>query len=152
MPLILLKAVVPVTSLSPCSKEISRYGAHNQRSHVSVSARVAEDVFVVEFITLVDEEASCEIFGLVIRPDEKYITERVYEIPKFVEDMVRDFASRLNADASILAYTVECENFESIHTHSSYAQIIVYNHRSSSFYFPSHYLAFHLHSPTPKAL
>jgi len=129
---ITLKVVVPVTSLCPCSKEISRYGAHNQRSHVTVSARVAEDVFVEEFITLVEEEASCEIFGLVKRPDEKYITERAYENPKFVEDMVRDVAARLNADARILAYTVECENFESIHNHSAYAQISADKHRAAS--------------------
>ena len=120
---ITLGVLVPVTSLCPCSKEISRYGAHNQRSHVTVKVRVQEDVHAEELITLVEEEASCEIFGLVKRPDEKYITERAYENPKFVEDMVRDVAARLHADPRILAYTVESENFESIHNHSAYARI-----------------------------
>lgn len=120
---IMLGVVVPVTSLCPCSKEISRYGAHNQRSHVTVKVRVGEDVLAEELITLVEEEASCEIFGLIKRPDEKYITERAYENPKFVEDMVRDVAARLHTDPRILAYTVESENFESIHNHSAYARI-----------------------------
>lgn len=118
-----LKVMVPVTSLCPCSKEISRYGAHNQRSHVVVAARVAESVYFEDLIELIEQEASCEIFGLVKRTDEKYITERAYENPKFVEDMVRDVAARLDADARILAYTVETENFESIHNHSAYAHI-----------------------------
>lgn len=120
---VMLKVLVPVTSLCPCSKEISNYGAHNQRSHVTVTARVAAAVAIEELIELVEEEASCEIFGLIKRPDEKYITERAYDNPKFVEDMVRDVAARLNADPRILAYTVETENFESIHNHSAYAQI-----------------------------
>lgn len=118
-----LKVLVPVTSLCPCSKEISNYGAHNQRSHVTVNARVTEGVSIEDLIDLVEEEASCEIFGLIKRPDEKYITERAYDNPKFVEDMVRDVAARLNTDPRILAYTVETENFESIHNHSAYAQI-----------------------------
>ena len=118
-----LKIVVPVTSLCPCSKEISKYGAHNQRSHVAVSARVEGAIYFEELIDMVEEEASCEIFGLIKRTDEKYITERAYENPKFVEDMVRDVAARLNGDSRILAYTVETENFESIHNHSAYAKI-----------------------------
>lgn len=118
-----LKVLVPVTSLCPCSKEIANYGAHNQRSHVTVTARVAEGVLIEELIELVEREASCEIFGLIKRPDEKYITERAYDNPKFVEDMVRDVAARLNDDPRILAYSVETENFESIHNHSAYAQI-----------------------------
>jgi len=120
---ITLKVLVPVTSLCPCSKEISQYGAHNQRSHVTVSARVAESLALEELIELVEREASCEIFGLIKRPDEKYITERAYDNPKFVEDMVRDVAARLDTDPRILAYTVESENFESIHNHSAYAMI-----------------------------
>ena len=120
---ITLTVLVPVTSLCPCSKEIADYGAHNQRAHVTVSARVAEPVYIEELIDLVEEEASCEIFGLIKRPDEKYITERAYDNPKFVEDMVRDVAARLGADPRILAYRVESENFESIHNHSAYAQI-----------------------------
>jgi len=118
-----LKVLVPVTSLCPCSKEISNYGAHNQRSHVTVNVRITEGVSIEDLIDLVEEEASCEIFGLIKRPDEKYITERAYDNPKFVEDMVRDVAARLHADPRILAYTVETENFESIHNHSAYARI-----------------------------
>ncbi|RFA30912.1 GTP cyclohydrolase I FolE2 [Alkalilimnicola ehrlichii] len=118
-----IKVLVPVTSLCPCSKQISERGAHNQRSHVTVSARTRDFVWIEELIDLVEEEASCELYGLLKRPDEKYVTERAYDNPKFVEDMVRDVAARLNADARILAYQVESENFESIHNHSAYALI-----------------------------
>jgi GTP cyclohydrolase I len=118
-----LKVVVPVTSLCPCSKKISEYGAHNQRSHVTVTARIEEFVWVEELIELVESEASCELYGLLKRPDEKNVTERAYDNPKFVEDMVRDVAARLNADKRINYYTVESENFESIHNHSAYALI-----------------------------
>jgi GTP cyclohydrolase I len=118
-----LKVVVPVTSLCPCSKKISKYGAHNQRSHVTISATSKEFVWIEELIDIVEREASCEIFGLVKRPDEKWVTERAYENPKFVEDMVRDVATQLNKDARLLSYVVESENFESIHNHSAYALI-----------------------------
>ncbi|HNB89386.1 MAG TPA: GTP cyclohydrolase FolE2 [Plasticicumulans sp.] len=118
-----LRVVVPVTSLCPCSKEISRYGAHNQRSHVTVSARLSGFVWIEELIDIVEQEASCELYGLLKRPDEKYVTERAYENPKFVEDMVRDVAARLNDDDRIAAYVIESENFESIHNHSAYALI-----------------------------
>ncbi|WP_006787281.1 GTP cyclohydrolase FolE2 [Thiorhodospira sibirica] len=118
-----IKVVVPVTSLCPCSKTIAAYGAHNQRSHVTVNARINTFVWIEELIDLVEQEASCELFGLLKRPDEKYVTERAYDNPKFVEDMVRDVAARLNADTRISAYSVESENFESIHNHSAYAMI-----------------------------
>jgi GTP cyclohydrolase I len=118
-----LKVLVPVTSLCPCSKKISDYGAHNQRSHVTVTARIEEFVWVEELIELVESEASCELYGLLKRPDEKNVTERAYDNPKFVEDMVRDVAARLNADKRISYYMVESENFESIHNHSAYALI-----------------------------
>jgi GTP cyclohydrolase I len=118
-----LKVVVPTTSLCPCSKEISDYGAHNQRSHVTVTARTKGFVWIEDLIDVVEKEASCEIFGLVKRPDEKYVTERAYDNPKFVEDTVRDVAARLNQDSRILGYRVESENFESIHNHSAYALI-----------------------------
>jgi len=118
-----IKVVVPVTSLCPCSKEISKYGAHNQRSHVTVSVRANTFVWVEDIIDLVEKQASCELFGLLKRPDEKHVTERAYENPKFVEDMVRDVAAQLNADPRIDAYVVESENFESIHNHSAYAMI-----------------------------
>ena len=117
------KVVVPVTSLCPCSKKISERGAHNQRSHVTVTARTNDFVWIEELVQLVEAEASCELFGLLKRPDEKYVTERAYDNPKFVEDMVRDVAARLNAEQRIDAYVVESENFESIHNHSAYALI-----------------------------
>ena len=118
-----VQVVVPVTSLCPCSKKISRYGAHNQRSHVTIKARVLKTVWIEELIELAEQEASCELYGLLKRPDEKYITERAYENPKFVEDMVRDIAARLNEDERIEAYSVSSENFESIHNHSAYVLI-----------------------------
>ncbi|UXY17124.1 GTP cyclohydrolase FolE2 [Chitiniphilus purpureus] len=118
-----IKVLVPVTSLCPCSKKISQYGAHNQRSHVTITATLDRHVWIEELVALVESEASCELYGLLKRPDEKYVTERAYENPKFVEDMVRDVAARLNADERIVAYVVESENFESIHNHSAYALI-----------------------------
>jgi len=118
-----IKVVVPVTSLCPCSKKISDFGAHNQRSHVTINARICDFVWIEELIELVEQEASCELYGLLKRPDEKVVTERAYNNPKFVEDMVRDVAARLNKDDRICAYVVESENFESIHNHSAYALI-----------------------------
>jgi GTP cyclohydrolase IB len=118
-----LKVLVPVTSLCPCSKKISQYGAHNQRSHVTINAELTGDVAVEELVRIAEEEASCELWGLLKRPDEKFVTERAYENPKFVEDLVRDVAQRLNADERIVAYVLEAENFESIHNHSAYAVI-----------------------------
>ncbi len=118
-----VKVVVPVTSLCPCSKEISDYGAHNQRSHVTITAHTKGFVWIEDLIDIVEEESSCEIYGLLKRPDEKYVTERAYDNPKFVEDMVRDVAARLNRDPRIEGYVLESENFESIHNHSAYALI-----------------------------
>ena len=118
-----LKVEVPVTSLCPCSKKISDYGAHNQRSHLTLSVLLREDMSLEELVRIAEEEASCEIFGLLKRPDEKWVTERAYDNPKFVEDLVRDVALRLRADSRIAAWTVESENFESIHNHSAYALI-----------------------------
>ncbi|MBD3609591.1 MAG: GTP cyclohydrolase I FolE2 [Gammaproteobacteria bacterium] len=122
-PSLLLKVLVPVTSLCPCSKKISDYGAHNQRSHVTITARTKSFVWIEDIIDLVEKQASCELFGLLKRPDEKHVTERAYDNPKFVEDMVRDVAAQLNADDRIDYYIVESENFESIHNHSAYALI-----------------------------
>ncbi len=118
-----MQVVVPVTSLCPCSKKISAYGAHNQRSHVTVTATTNAHLWIEELIELIEGQASCELYGLLKRPDEKYVTERAYDNPKFVEDMVRDVAGQLNAEARIDAYVVESENFESIHNHSAYALI-----------------------------
>ncbi len=122
-PNLTVKVVVPVTSLCPCSKSISDRGAHNQRSHVTVTARCDGFVWIEELIDLVEQEASCELYALLKRPDEKFVTERAYDNPKFVEDMVRDVAARLNQDDRISSYVVESENFESIHNHSAYALI-----------------------------
>ena len=117
------KVVVPVTSLCPCSKKISERGAHNQRSHVTVTATTNAFVWIEDLVQMIEGQASCELYGLLKRPDEKYVTERAYDNPKFVEDMVRDVAGMLNADPRIDAYVVESENFESIHNHSAYALI-----------------------------
>ncbi|MES1943154.1 hypothetical protein PC39_03487 [Salinisphaera sp. PC39] len=114
---------VPVTTLCPCSKKISAYGAHNQRSHVRITVRADEFFWLEELIDLAESEASSELYGILKRPDEKVVTERAYENPKFVEDLVRDVAIRLNDDARFRYYMVESENFESIHNHSAYAQI-----------------------------
>ncbi len=118
-----VEVVVPCTSLCPCSKEISDYGAHNQRSHITVVAKTEGILWIEELIEMIESEASSEVFGVLKRADEKFVTERAYDNPKFVEDIVRDVAGRLNADERIQAYTVTCENFESIHNHSAWAQI-----------------------------
>ena len=118
-----IKVQVPVTSLCPCSKSISDYGAHNQRSHVTLDARTSGFIWIEELIDIVEKQASCELYGLLKRPDEKYVTERAYDNPKFVEDMVRDIAGELNKDDRIRQYVLESENFESIHNHSAYALI-----------------------------
>ena len=119
------KIVAPVTSLCPCSKEISEYGAHNQRSHITISVRTQPGtrIGIAELIRIAEDEASSELYGLLKRPDEKYVTERAYDNPKFVEDLVRDIAARLNAEPRVAGYQVESENFESIHNHSAYALI-----------------------------
>jgi len=113
----------PVTSLCPCSKEISDFGAHNQRSHVTIRAELKADLTIEELVRVAEDESSCELYGLLKRPDEKFVTERAYDNPKFVEDLVRDVVSRLQTDARLGAFAVEVENFESIHNHSAYARI-----------------------------
>jgi GTP cyclohydrolase I len=118
-----LRVVAPVTSLCPCSKEISEYGAHNQRSHVSIDVEVLHDVKIEDLLAIAEQEASSQLYGLLKRPDEKFVTERAYENPKFVEDLVRDVARRLEEDERIGEYTLEVENFESIHNHSAFARI-----------------------------
>jgi len=118
-----ITVAVPVTSLCPCSKEVSDYGAHNQRSTITITARPREQVFVAELLRVAEEEASAELYGILKRADEKYVTEHAYNNPRFVEDLVRGVAARLAADARIVGYSVEAENFESIHNHSAYARI-----------------------------
>ncbi len=120
-----LRAVVPVMSLCPCSKEISDFGAHNQRSHITMTVALDPQIkmTVEDLVTAAESEASSELWGLLKRPDEKWVTERSYSNPKFVEDLVRDVAGQLKADARILSFEVEAENFESIHNHSAFAKI-----------------------------
>ena len=120
-----LRAVVPVMSLCPCSKEISDFGAHNQRSHVTMTVALDPQtkMTVEDLVTAAESEASSELWGLLKRPDEKWVTERSYSNPKFVEDLVRDVAGQLKADERILSFVVEAENFESIHNHSAFAKI-----------------------------
>ena len=118
-----VKVVVPVTSLCPCSKEIAEYGAHSQRAHVTVEVRSSESISIEELIDMVESQASSELYGSLKRVDEKFITEKAYDHPKFVEDVVRDVAGAFNHDQRITRYSVSVENFESIHNHSAYAQI-----------------------------
>ena len=118
-----IAVAVPVTSLCPSSKEVSEYGAHNQRSVITITARTREPVFVADLLRVAEEEASSELFGILKRADEKYVTERAYDNPRFVEDLVRGVAARLDADVRLDGYVVEAENFESIHNHSAYARI-----------------------------
>ena len=118
-----VRVVVPVTSLCPSSKDISQYGAHNQRSHVTITARITGEIGIDDIIRIAELEGSAEVFGILKRADEKYVTEHAYDHPKFVEDLVRDVAIRLNGEPRISGYVVEAENFESIHNHSAYALI-----------------------------
>ena len=122
---LMLKVVVPVTSLCPCSKSISKYGAHNQRSHITIEAKASEGetLYLEDLIDLAEEKASSELYAILKRDDEKVVTERAYENPAFVEDIVRDIAVELNADKKVNYYCLESENFESIHNHSAYALI-----------------------------
>ena len=122
-PRVTMKVLVPVTSLCPCSKKISERGAHNQRSHVTLTLRTNSFVWIEDVVRIAEDQASCELYGLLKRPDEKFVTEHAYDNPKFVEDMVRDVAAVLDRDERIDAYVVESENFESIHNHSAYALI-----------------------------
>ncbi len=118
---LIIGVVVPVTSLCPCSKEISEYGAHNQRSHITIKVKFNDFVWLEDLISIAEETASCEVYPLLKRVDEKYVTEKAYENPRFVEDIVREVAVRLRADDRITGFVVESENFESIHNHSAYA-------------------------------
>lgn len=114
---------VPVTTLCPCSKEISAYGAHNQRGWVTCRVRTNDHVWLEELIEMVEASASCALFPVLKRPDEKWVTETAYDNPRFVEDMVREVALKFDADARITSYDVEVENEESIHAHNAYAYL-----------------------------
>jgi GTP cyclohydrolase I len=113
----------PATSLCPCSKEISRFGAHNQRCHVQARVRFTGRLWIEELARQIERSASTEVYAVLKRPDEKFVTEAAYENPKFVEDIIRDLAIALEADERITWYQIDSENFESIHNHNAYAQI-----------------------------
>ena len=115
--------VVPITTVCPCSKEISQFGAHNQRSMVTIHLRFRKFIWIEDIIELVENCASCDLYAILKRPDEKYVTEKAYQNPMFVEDVVREIANRLKRDGNITWFTVESENFESIHNHSAYAYV-----------------------------
>jgi len=114
---------VPVTSLCPCSKEISDYGAHNQRSHINIKIRHTDFIWFEDLIEIAEKSASSPLYSLLKRSDEKYVTEQAYDNPMFVEDIVRSIVEKLNQDKNITWFHVESENFESIHNHSAYAAI-----------------------------
>jgi len=114
---------VPVTTVCPCSKEISDQGAHNQRGTVTVKVRFKKFIWIEDIIELVEQSSSCDIYSILKRPDEKYVTERAYDNPMFVEDVVREVARKLSSDKNITWFSVESENFESIHNHSAYAYV-----------------------------
>jgi GTP cyclohydrolase IB len=117
------EVVVPISSVCPCSKEISDGGAHNQRGEVRLATRFKRFIWLEDMIELVESCASCEVYSILKREDEKEVTEKGFSNPKFVEDIVRDIAHRLNQDSNITWFSVSAENFESIHNHSAYAQI-----------------------------
>ena len=114
---------VPVATLCPCSKEISSYGAHNQRGTVSVKLRFEGHLWLEEVIEMIEASASCELYPVLKRPDEKFVTEKAYDNPRFVEDVVREVAVAFNRDERILWYEIEVENYESIHAHNAYAYL-----------------------------
>ena len=119
-----IEVTAPVTTLCPCSKEISDRGAHNQRSEVTVRVRAAnETVWIEDLVEIIERNSSCPIFSMLKRPDEKWVTEQAYDNPKFVEDVVRDITLELMADPRIGSFSVESENYESIHNHNAYALI-----------------------------
>ena len=117
------EVIVPISSVCPCSKEISEIGAHNQRGEVRLSTRFKKFIWMEDMIELVEACASCEVYSVLKRVDEKCVTERGFSNPKFVEDIVRDIAKKLKEDSNITWFSVSAENFESIHNHSAYAHI-----------------------------
>ncbi|HDM09286.1 MAG TPA: GTP cyclohydrolase I FolE2 [Desulfobacteraceae bacterium] len=120
---------VPICTLCPCSKEISNYGAHNQRGEVRLQVRFKKFVWLEDLIRLVEDSASCDVYSVLKREDEKYVTEKAYDNPRFVEDIVREIALKLNNDPNITWFAVESENFESIHNHNAYAYVEKHKNR-----------------------
>lgn len=120
---LILEVVVPISSVCPCSKEISEVGAHNQRGEVRLKTRFKKFIWLEDMISLVESAASSEVYSVLKRVDEKHVTEKGFGNPKFVEDVVRDIAAKLKQDDNITWFSVSAENFESIHNHSAYALI-----------------------------
>jgi GTP cyclohydrolase I len=118
-----IKVQVPLLTLCPCSKEISKYGAHNQRAHVDVTVEANDGIPVDDLIRLIEKQGSSELYSLLKRPDEKSVTERSFENPRFVEDLIRDVACALDDETRVSKYHIKVENFESIHNHSAYAEL-----------------------------
>jgi len=118
-----MSVAAPATSLCPCSKEISKYGAHNQRCRIEARVRFNGMLWIEDLVSLLEAAASCPVFAVLKRPDEQWVTEKAFENPKFVEDIVRDLAMALEAEPKIRWYSINSENFESIHSHNAYAQI-----------------------------
>jgi GTP cyclohydrolase I len=119
----LMTVSAPAASLCPCSKEISKYGAHNQRCRISARVRFKDKLWIEDLIAILEQAASCPVYAVLKRPDEKFVTEAAYDNPKFVEDIIRDLAVALERDKRILTYDISSENFESIHNHNAYASI-----------------------------
>lgn len=117
----ILEVTAPISTVCPCSKEISKRGAHNQRGKVTVKIRTDDFIWIEEIVNIIEKQASCGVYSLLKREDEKHVTEKAYDNPKFVEDVVRDVALRLKADKRIGWFSVECDNQESIHNHNAYA-------------------------------
>ncbi|MEM5788054.1 MAG: GTP cyclohydrolase FolE2 [Syntrophobacteraceae bacterium] len=118
---LVLEVNVPISTVCPCSKEISDFGAHNQRGMVRLAVRFKRFIWIEDLVHMVEQAASCDVYSVLKRPDEKYVTETAYENPKFVEDVVRDIAYALKKDPNVKWFMVDVENFESIHNHSAYA-------------------------------
>jgi GTP cyclohydrolase I len=119
----LMSVAAPAASLCPCSKEISEYGAHNQRCRIEARVKFEGMLWIEDLVGTLEQAASCPVYAVLKRPDEKFVTERAYENPKFVEDIVRDLALGLDAEPRVTWYEISSENFESIHNHNAYAQI-----------------------------
>ena len=119
----ILGVKAPATSLCPCSKEISLYGAHNQRCEISARVRIKNMLWIEDLVKIMEGAASAPVYAVLKRPDEKFVTEQAFDNPKFVEDIIRDLAVALNREDRVLWYSIESENFESIHNHNAYAMI-----------------------------
>ena len=118
-----MSVAAPAQSLCPCSKEISEYGAHNQRCRIAAEVRTGSMMWIEDLVEHLEAAASVPVFAVLKRPDEKWVTEKAYENPKFVEDIVRDLATRLEDDARVEWFSINSENYESIHSHNAYAQL-----------------------------